>query len=271
MTNFYSLRFFLFSFCVTFLLSGCAQTSLQGEKSGFGFAQTYESQTLPIPEPPLPSSATDSARWGAMAYTDSMAALNDPEMPFLVGIGIVSNYATAQEAQEAAMLICESDGIAGCKSRVSFQSQCLALTYDYINLAYAWSVATTKDKAEHQAQELCEQQAGENACKPFGTVCPNLAGNSVQEPFAQTHPEDAALLAHNLAVFARNTAILRDQGISREELSQKFEGGDEGSGEAALNVLYLQEIKVVYGPFKNFSPEEIYRIQMFSHLYGMSQ
>ena len=270
MTNFYSLRFFLSSLCMMFLLTGCAQTSLQGEKSGFGFAQAYNSPTLPMPAPPLQSSATDGAKWGAMAYTDNITVLNDPEIPFLLGIGIVDNYATAQEAQEAAMLICESDGIAGCKPRVSFQSQCLALAYDHTNLVYAWHVATTKDEADQQAQQVCEQQVDDNACKPFGTVCPAPAGSPVQAPFTQTHPADAALLAHNLAVFARHVAILRDQGISREELSQKYEDGDEDSGEAALNVLYLQEIQMVYGPFRDFSPENIYRTQMFSHLYDMS-
>ena len=255
--------------CITLLLAGCAQTSLNHEKSGFGFAQLYNTPTLPIPAPPLQSSTTDAVRWGALAYTDGIAVLNDPETAILLGIGIANNYATAQEAQEAAMRICESDGIAGCKSITSFQSQCLALSYDHLNLVYSWSIAATKDEAEQHAQLLCEQQIHNNACKSFGIICPASAGNSIPQSFAQTNPEDTALLVHNLAVFSRNIAVLRDQHISQEELSQNFSGGEEASGEAVLNALYLQQIKMVYGPFKNYSPDQIYRTQMFSLLYDM--
>lgn len=271
MRSIYSIRFLLTSLCTVLLLAGCAQTTLKGERNGWGMVQPYNSEALPMPVPPLKSSATDGDTWAAMAYTDQIAVLNDPEMAFLLGIGIAENYATATEAQNAAMHICESDGIPGCQIKAVFQSQCMAIAYDHANLVYSWSINATKEDAENQAIQLCEQQTQNNACKPFGSICPRLAGQPAEEPFTETNPEDAALLAHNLAIFARNAAILRDQGISREDLSKQFEHGDEASGEAALNAFYILQIKLVYGPYKNFSPEQIYRTQMFSTLYEMMQ
>ncbi|MGL4666912.1 MAG: DUF4189 domain-containing protein [Saezia sp.] len=269
MKNTLSSCFLLMSTCAILFLTGCAQTSLRGEKSGWGTAQIYNETTLAMPIFPGKRTPSNENKWAALAYTDQLAVLNAPEMAYLLGIGIAQNYATAQEAEAAAMLICEADKIPGCKLKTTFQAQCLALAYDYKNLVYSWSIATTEEDAEKQAMLLCEQQASENACKPFGTICPDLANSTSEAPLAESHPEDAALLAHNLAVFSRNIAVLRDQGISQEEISKKFEHGDEDSGEAALNALYLQQIKIVYGPFKNYSPEQIYRTQMFSILYDM--
>lgn len=256
--------------CTALFLTGCAQTPPSRDTSGFAIAQPYTSAELPIPALPQKSDLNTIDQWAALAYSDHVAVINDPTTPLLFGIGVATNYATAQEAESAALQICEADQISGCKTRAVFQKQCLVLTYDKINQSFAWSVEHSADKAEKTAENICKQHSPQNACSTFSIICPDLANTHKEIPFAQSNPQDAALLAHNLATFAQQAARLRDLGVTHEELLQKLEDNStQSSEENTLISLYQQQVDLVYGPLRAFSPEQIYRSQMFSILYSM--
>lgn len=256
--------------CIALFLTGCAQTSLSRDTSGFAIAQPYASAELPIPVLPQKSDLNTIDLWAALAYSDHVAVINDPTTPLLFGIGIATNYATAQEAENAALQICEADQITGCKTRAVFQKQCLVVAYDKINQSLAWSVEYSADKAEKTAENICKQHSPQNACSTFSIICPGLANAQKEIAFAQSNPQDAALLAHNLAAFAQQAARLRDLGVTHEELLQKLgENSPQSSEEDIIIALYQQQVDLVYGPLKAFSPEQIYRSQMFSILYSM--
>ena len=251
-------------------ITGCASNTsgtIVGIQEGSYILSEYDLPTLPNLLPPLESSHSEDDKWGALAYSDAMAVLDDEVMPIIFGFGLARNYATAQEAEQAALRICENDGIEGCQIRAVFQRQCFASVYAPQVHAYAWAIDGSENQASEKAQVLCQTLASGQSCISMSTFCPNTADMIIEPPLASTSPEASAWLSHRFAVYALKAAELRDQGISYE---QALEILSELSQEP-LDEYLTQQVKISYGLLRNYSPEQIYRFIMFATLYTLME
>lgn len=250
-------------------ITGCVSNSsrtLVGDQEGSHIITEYNQPSLPSLLPPLQSTQSEGDKWGALAYSDTMAVLDDEEMPVIFGFGLARNYATAQEAEQAAMQICENDGIEGCQIRSIFQSQCFASFYAPQVRAYAWAIGATEDQASEKAQILCQTLAPNQSCIAMSSFCPSTADMTLEPPLTSTAPEASAWFAHRFAVYARKAAELRDQGISYEQALEMLSTTQE-----PLDEYLTQQVKIAYGVFRNYSPEQIYRFIMFATLYTLME
>lgn len=255
--------------CISLFIAGCAQTpsthtQLFGAQSQAGNTQVYTQPTLPMPVMDPQPSATMQAKWGAIASAPGIAALTDPMTSYVLGISSVNNYASRQEAEKAALASCEADGIVGCQVNAVFQGQCYSFAFGHEHRAFAWAIHPEKEQADQQANKLCAQQNEGMACITFSTKCTDPANTLSRESFASSNPELAAKLAHTLAQRGLQDASARDQGTTYEQAKAQY-NSDDIVGEQLVSQLQL-----IYGPFKNYSPEEIYRFFMKSYMAEFS-
>jgi hypothetical protein len=130
--------------------------------------------------------ATALAAWPSTGSAEGALAVGVPRNVAESGlaIGFSYNFATAQEASEAAMKRCRERGeettpsIAGLCVQVgrTFRNQCavIALDKEAGTPGYGWGIAPTKAKATEIALANCEALAGADrrgACEVTSTAC----------------------------------------------------------------------------------------------------
>lgn len=160
--------------------AGCATQNAQVVTepiSGSGVAALYTQEQLP---PTIQTSGIDDPQtgsattWGAIAMVpaDQMKATYNPPVMSFMGMGIVNNRATRQEAEAAALQVCIDDGQKGCAVAYAFNNQCAVFFFAPESRAYGWAVGQTPSATARQAYKGCEQNAGDEECVPFYASCP---------------------------------------------------------------------------------------------------
>ena len=114
--------------------------------------------------PAVAQNAHGSIAVGNTAYGESVA------------YGFAWNYATKDDAREAALNACRTDGGADCAERASFRNGCGALAVDQYGNGGA-KAAMTQDQAEARAVQTCEASGG-SGCAVVGSQCASPGGEA---------------------------------------------------------------------------------------------
>lgn len=174
-------------FAVTaFITTGCAQTPapsaqyISEPRSGGGIAALYAQRRLPYglhdvdsATPANDKSADES--WGAFAMVEPeqvKATIRGRHVAYL-GFGMANHHETRQAAEDAALQMCQADGLEGCAVRYVFQNQSMAFYFSPLNLAYGWAIAATPNRATARATTICEQYSRTGACQLFYNSFPS--------------------------------------------------------------------------------------------------
>lgn len=98
-------------------------------------------------------------RWGAIAANeDNIAA----------GIGSATGMKRKGQAERAALKECESKGIAGCKVKFAYYSQCAVIVWG--DRGSTISGASSVERAEKIGLEECKS-SGDTGCETFFSAC----------------------------------------------------------------------------------------------------
>ncbi|MBK8817027.1 MAG: DUF4189 domain-containing protein [Methylococcaceae bacterium] len=112
--------------------------------------------------PPMPHK---EIHWGAIAIDKKKVLVNDKELKFM---GVSSMKKTMEEAQKAALEMCESDGSNDCEVVESVPNQCLSISIAKDN-GMAYFFAPTVHDSMAISQMKCNQ--AHKDCKVAYTAC----------------------------------------------------------------------------------------------------
>ncbi|MBB1627004.1 DUF4189 domain-containing protein [Achromobacter sp. UMC71] len=140
----------------------------QGCPDGYTMAPTGTAQCVPIPGlyqvpkdsqsdgPPVPQVRWE-ARWGAIAMDNASGKT-----------AVAGSQASRQQAESAAVALCQKKGGGDCRVRISYANQCGVMAW-----GNGWSVAKyapTLKEASEQALSQCQKEIGAT-CEIFFSDC----------------------------------------------------------------------------------------------------